>query len=216
MTVSALSLAYFFIILSTATAVSINFRNFSATAKPSTQNIQAHLDRIGGGQQQHHRQSQEASVTISPVPIQPELPPSNSTLCNVTVHRRLRHTWLEAFRACKELGKGTELVSIKSEEDYQILIEKIKEGRSPVSVVYWTSGTDLVDESVYVWMSDGSEVESPITTGKNGSWWAAHQPDNLWETEHCIALRRTVLNSRYEMSDENCLMSGAFICAQRC
>ena len=67
-----------------------------------------------------------------------------------------------------------------------------------------------MDEGVYVWMSDGS----PLNLTNN--WFTAGQPDNLWETEHCIALRRSVQDSKYQLSDENCLMSGAFICAQRC
>lgn len=149
--------------------------------------------------------SHDAELPQSRDEIQQQFP---SKWCQLHVYKKSRVTWLEAYRTCRSIGNGTELATVKSEEEYAMLNSKVKEAGSPASVIYWTAGTDLIDEGEFFWMTDGTAVRN--------AQWAVAQPDNHWESEHCIALKRYPHEADYKMTDENCLMAGAFICTQPC
>ena len=76
----------------------------TATAKPSTQNIQAHLDR------NQHLQQHEMTITINPTPNQAQqqsqspvtpIEQPKSTLCHITVHKKLRVSKNSAYQNSK-------------------------------------------------------------------------------------------------------------------
>lgn len=69
----------------------------------------------------------------------------------------------------------------------------------------WTAGTDLAEEAKFVWMN----------TGKGFTYvrWAANQPDNWKDNEHCMHLRRD--GGQLVFNDVDCPRKMYYICEDK-
>lgn len=77
----------------------------------------------------------------------------------------------------------------------------------PSNTNYWTAGTNLQNNSTYVWMTTGT------TMSRDKSMWAPSQPDNYKGGENCVMLW---YESDNMPNDSNCGSTFSFICEKKC
>lgn len=79
---------------------------------------------------------------------------------------------------------------------------------NPKTASYWTSGTDLANESTFVWFSTGKPVASGFTD------WHSGQPSDCTSTENCIDIY--VNGGELSWYDSDCNQAYYFICEDTC
>lgn len=67
---------------------------------------------------------------------------------------------------------------------------------------FWTSGNDIIIESVYYWFGSGHRI--------NYDNWGYGQPDNYENNEDCVVIY--VLNNEMHWNDRNCAAAIKSIC----
>lgn len=96
-----------------------------------------------------------------------------------------------------------ELVTLNNEDQYLNVRKVISESEYPTAD-YWTSGTDLGNESSFFWASNGQSFDHVF--------WHPNQPDNYLNNENCVLLRHW--DRSYKLNDFPCDSSIYFICTK--
>ncbi|XP_060666922.1 C-type lectin domain family 4 member K-like [Drosophila nasuta] len=103
--------------------------------------------------------------------------------------------WFEAVNKCLE--RGGHLTSIKNEDEFNGIKEKLQENEN-----YWIDINDLADEGEFI----------SIATGRKPSYlnWHANEPNNQNNNEHCGDL--WYKQKVHLMNDAKCDEKNLFIC----
>ncbi|XP_052792193.1 perlucin-like [Mya arenaria] len=117
----------------------------------------------------------------------------------------LEASWIEAKQYCRLLG--TELLVIETAAE-ETTIEGIltKLHGSHLDEVYWVSGSDMISENNWLWLTgDGFSVPMGFTD------WAVGRPDNVGGHEDCLVIHYHGV-TRTSWKDEMCSNQHSFIC----
>ncbi|XP_034490526.1 C-type lectin 37Da-like [Drosophila innubila] len=110
--------------------------------------------------------------------------------------------WFKAFETCRRMNAT--LISFDTMQKW-IEITKFLELFNDQSY-YWTSGTDLGEQSRHVWFGSGNPIGINV--------WSPGQPDNYQNNEHCdhLGFKHSNTSDRKGLNDGNCLTNMRFIC----
>ncbi|XP_055625172.1 C-type lectin 37Da-like [Toxorhynchites rutilus septentrionalis] len=118
----------------------------------------------------------------------------------------LRGNWFKAFEFCRSIGM--QLVTIRSRAENDAVAKYIQstDKYNDVSSSFWLGGSDLAEEGTFSWMPTGQ-----LVTFSN---WSPGEPNNAFQTEHCIQLVYIPrFEQRWTWNDNNCTTSYMyFIC----
>ncbi|XP_053688391.1 C-type lectin 37Da-like [Sabethes cyaneus] len=108
----------------------------------------------------------------------------------------LKANWHKANEFCVTLGMN--LASVKSLVEHTELIRFVeKTDKFSNATRFWIGASDLAEEGVYTWVSNGH-----LVTFTN---WADNEPNNVNDTEHCIEIiHNTYVNRVWQWNDREC------------
>lgn len=107
-----------------------------------------------------------------------------------------RMNWFAAAYRCQNLGGH--LVSLQSDEDFNVLVAQLKKPKS-----YWIDINDLTHEGEFLSHTTGRLAEYL-------NWYPNGSPDNARGNENCGQLWN--IDGRYGMNDETCTNLFYFVC----
>ncbi|XP_053115031.1 C-type lection lectoxin-Enh3-like [Hemicordylus capensis] len=110
-------------------------------------------------------------------------------------------SWHEAEIDCQSYGRNTSLASILSWQEALIVSEHISAYMTEAGVDVWIGLHDINHNGNWKW-SDGSAY--------NYRKWLRGEPNNLWKSESCVALRALAAYRRW--IDAVCKKAKAYIC----
>ncbi|XP_058456749.1 C-type lectin 37Da-like [Malaya genurostris] len=117
----------------------------------------------------------------------------------------IKANWFKAHEFCTTLGM--ELISIESQAEHNALIKFIRStDKFSNATRFWIGASDLAEEGIYTWISSGR-----LVTFTN---WAANEPNNINNTEHCIEIIHNIyINQVWQWNDMECRNEIAyFVC----
>ncbi|XP_058828183.1 C-type lectin 37Da-like [Topomyia yanbarensis] len=91
-----------------------------------------------------------------------------------------------------------EMISIESQAEHNALVKFITStDKFSNATRFWLGASDLAEEGTYTWVSSGR-----LVTFTN---WAAHEPNNVNNTEHCVEIiHNTYINQIWQWNDNEC------------
>ncbi|XP_018577179.1 macrophage mannose receptor 1-like [Anoplophora glabripennis] len=110
---------------------------------------------------------------------------------------KLKFTFIEAYQFCKNIRMN--LVTIKSSQELDAMTQFVKQ--TSKEQIFWTSGSRLVDNKNWIWMTTMEIVEY--------TKWSDGQPDFL--VEQCLELWFTGKKELY-FNNRDCNAKQAIIC----
>ncbi|XP_045215574.2 perlucin-like [Mercenaria mercenaria] len=119
----------------------------------------------------------------------------------------LEASWMEAKMYCRLLGSELAIIDDSTEEStVEGMLTKLH--GSHIDEDYWISGTDIINENDWRWMtSDGTSI--PF----NYTHWGTGKPDNLGGNENCLVIH--FRKGRTSWNDNVCNALHSFICETR-
>ena len=101
--------------------------------------------------------------------------------------------WVDAQQYCSSLG--SRLMEVRTQEDY----DRAQQIRSEKGGNIWLGGSDIADEGVWIWNSNGEGINMD-------QFWMINQPDNFTVSEDCIEITGVGFN------DSRCAKIVSFVC----
>ncbi|XP_034490522.1 C-type lectin 37Da-like isoform X4 [Drosophila innubila] len=110
--------------------------------------------------------------------------------------------WFQAFESCRRMNAT--LISFETMQKWNDITNYLELFNDEFT--YWTSGTDLGEQSRHVWFGSGNPIAINI--------WAPNEPDNLGKNQHCdqLGYRKPNTQDKKGLDDSECLNKMRFIC----
>ncbi|XP_060546882.1 C-type Lectin CRL-like [Pantherophis guttatus] len=119
--------------------------------------------------------------------------------CYGLFHEKL--SWHEAEIRCQSYGRGTHLASILTWPETLIVAKHISAYINEKGVDVWIGLHDVRHNRIWRWTDESAF---------NYKNWMRGEPNNLWNSEYCVALRAAAVYKGW--IDAVCMKKKAFIC----
>ncbi|XP_034992792.2 C-type lectin-like [Zootoca vivipara] len=119
--------------------------------------------------------------------------------CYGFFHNKL--SWHEAEIECQSYGRGTHLASILARAETLMVSKHISIDKKETGVDVWIGLHDTHQNGNWRWSDESSY---------NYRNWMQGEPNNLWNSEYCVALRASTGYKRW--IDAVCKKHKAYIC----
>ncbi|XP_062612116.1 uncharacterized protein LOC134273915 [Saccostrea cucullata] len=116
-------------------------------------------------------------------------------------------TWYEAQTACRKENPYSHLVSVRSKQEQDFIVNIIKQTEDLTAAAsngFYTSGTDDRSEGIFEWTDTGTPY--PVTYSN----WQPGQPNNVGSNQDCLLLQYP--DNDWSWGDVNCADKHPFIC----
>ncbi|XP_052720777.1 MAM and LDL-receptor class A domain-containing protein 1-like [Crassostrea angulata] len=116
-------------------------------------------------------------------------------------------SWFEAQTACKKESPYSHLVSVRSREEQEYIVNVIKSTEDLTAAAntgFFTSGSDDRAEGIFEWTDTGTPY--PVTYSN----WQPGQPNNVGSNQDCLLLQYP--DNDWTWGDVDCAEKHPFIC----